>query len=208
MRDGSSGRRRVIRQLATRTRAGHRSLARIAHLGTIDSVSTARTPAIDLVRRAGVAFAVHEYRPAERHGRDRDARPDYGLEAAAALGLPAGRVFKTLIANVDGRPVAAVLPVDRQLDPRRLAAALGGRRAELAEPRDAERVAGSAIGGISPLGTRRPLTIVLDASAGDHATIHVSAGRRGLQLELAPDDLVRLGNAIVASVSRTGGDPP
>jgi Cys-tRNA(Pro)/Cys-tRNA(Cys) deacylase len=171
-------------------------------------VSIARTPAIDLVRRAGIAFEVHEYRPAERHGRDRDGRPDYGLEAAAALGLPPGRVFKTLIARVDGRLAAAVLPVDRQLDPRRLAAALGGRRGELAEPREAERVAGSVVGGISPLGTRRPLPLVVDASATDHATIHVSAGRRGLQLEIAPGDLVRLGNAIVASISRTGGDPP
>lgn len=111
-------------------------------------------------------------------------------------------MLKTLIVTVDGRLAAAAVPVDRQLDLRRVAAALGGRSAALAEPSVAERASGSVIGGISPLGLRRPMSLVVDASASDFATIYVSAGRRGLQLELAPADLVRLGTAFLASIGR------
>jgi Cys-tRNA(Pro)/Cys-tRNA(Cys) deacylase len=159
------------------------------------------TPAIDLVRRDGATFDVHEYRLPERTGSDRDARPDYGIEAARALGVEPSRVFKTLIASVDGRLAAAVVPADRRLDPKALASALGGRRAVLAEPAQAERATGSVIGGISPLAPRRPLPVVVDASITAHATVYVSAGRRGLQLELAPGDLVRLCTADVAEVA-------
>jgi Cys-tRNA(Pro)/Cys-tRNA(Cys) deacylase len=165
-------------------------------------VSTKGTPATELVRRAGVEHHVHEYVPPERHGRARDERPDYGAEAAAALGVEPSRLYKTLVVAVDGRLVGAVVPVDRQLDPKRLASALGGRRAELAEPREAERATGSVVGGISPLGARRPLQLVVDASVERHVTVFVSAGRRGLQLELAPADLVRLGNAKTADIAR------
>lgn len=160
------------------------------------------TPAITLLRRAGVAHDVLTYALPERHGRERDARPDYGREAAAALGVDPATVCKTLIATVDGGPVAAVIPVGRQLDPRRLAAACGGRRGELADPAMAERLSGSVVGGIGPLAPRRPLTVVMDATAMIPERICISAGRRGLQVCLAPADLVRLCTAKVADIAR------
>jgi Cys-tRNA(Pro)/Cys-tRNA(Cys) deacylase len=144
------------------------------------------------------------YTPEERHGRARDARPEYGLEAAAALGIEPARVFKTLVVMVDDRVVAAVVPVDRQLDLKAAAAAAGGRRAAIAEPSVAERASGSVVGGISPLAPRRPWSVVVDDSATSHATILVSAGRRGLQLELAPADLITLTRANVAAIGRQG----
>lgn len=162
------------------------------------------TAAIDLVRRAGIAHDVRAYRLPERHGRERTERPDYGLEAAAALGVDAARVFKTLIVVVDEHLVAAVVPVDRMLDLKALAAAAGGRRAELADPSVAERATGSVVGGISPLAPRRPMDVVVDDSAMRHGTVLVSAGRRGLQLELDPRDLVRLAGALVAPIARGG----
>jgi Cys-tRNA(Pro)/Cys-tRNA(Cys) deacylase len=145
-------------------------------------VSAGATPAIDIVRRAGVVHTIHEYELPERHGRDREARPSYGLEAAAALGVEPGRMFKTLVANVDDGLVLAVVPVDRELDLKRLAAAVGGRRAVIADPAAAERATGMVVGGISPIGSRRPLAVVADVSILDHETVFVSAGRRGLQL--------------------------
>lgn len=169
-------------------------------------MATSGTPAITLARRAGVAFTVHEYVLPERHGRARDDRPDYGVEAATALGVEPARVCKTLVTVVepDGRLVAAVLPVDRHLDLRRLASAVGARRCSLADPRVAERATGSVVGGISPLAPRRRLEVVVDASAVEPASILVSAGRRGLQIELAPGELVRLCAAIVAPITRSG----
>jgi Cys-tRNA(Pro)/Cys-tRNA(Cys) deacylase len=165
-------------------------------------VPTSVTPAVDLLRRDGVAHVLHEYRPPERHGRAREERPDYGMEAAAALGIESGRVFKTLIADLDPGLVAAVVPVDRQLDLKALAAAVGARRASLADPAAAERAAGSVIGGISPLAPRRRLRVVIDATALDRSTVLVSAGRRGLQVEVAPADLIRLTEATVAAIAR------
>lgn len=175
----------------------------------IDSIGRvtrpASTPALELVRRDGAPHEVRAYVLPERHGRERRERPDYGLEAAAAIGVEPARVFKTLIVQVDGRLVAAVVPADRTLDPRALAAAVGGRRAVLADPAVAERATGSVVGGISPLAPRRPLPVVVDESAADHGTVLVSAGRRGLQLELAPSDLVRLGNGKMARITRSPG---
>jgi Cys-tRNA(Pro)/Cys-tRNA(Cys) deacylase len=165
-------------------------------------VSAGATPAIDIVRRAGVVHTIHEYELPERHGRDREARPSYGLEAAAALGVEPGRMFKTLVANVDDGLVLAVVPVDRELDLKRLAAAVGGRRAVIADPAAAERATGMVVGGISPIGSRRPLAVVADVSILDHETVFVSAGRRGLQLELVPADLVRLSKAQTTRVAR------
>ena len=159
------------------------------------------TRAIQLVRRAGIDHRVHAYTPPERHGRDRDARPAYGLEAAEALGVAPERMFKTLVATVDDRLVLAIVPVAREIDLKRLAEAVGGRRAELAEAVTAERATGYVIGGISPLATRRSLPTVLDSSVGDHATVFVSAGQRGLQLELSPADLARLTRADMAHVA-------
>jgi Cys-tRNA(Pro)/Cys-tRNA(Cys) deacylase len=112
------------------------------------------------------------------------------------------RLFKTLVAMVDGRPVVAIVPVGGTLDLKALAAAFGGRRADLADPAEAERATGYVIGGISPLGLRRRLPAVLETSATAHATILVSAGRRGLQVELAPGDLLRATGAVVAAIAR------
>ena len=148
------------------------------------------TPAIVAATRAGVAFTVHEYR--------HDTRAEsYGLEAVEKLGLEAARVFKTLVADVDGALTVAVVPVEAKLDLRAL-----GKRARMAEAAAAERATGYVAGGISPLGQRRTLPTVVDASALDHETIHVSAGRRGLELELAPTDLVELTGARVAPIAR------
>ena len=166
-------------------------------------MSAAGTRAVELVRRAGVAHRVHTHGPPERHGLDREARPAYGRDAAEALGVAPERIFKTLVATLDGGLVLAVVPVNRELDPKRLAESLGGRRADLAEPAVAARATGYVIGGISPLGSRRPLPVVVDDTSSEQATIFVSAGRRGLQLELAPADLVRLTGAIVAPISRS-----
>jgi Cys-tRNA(Pro)/Cys-tRNA(Cys) deacylase len=169
-------------------------------------MATRGTPATELLRRAGVPHVLHEYDAGERaatgRGRDRDARPRYGRDAAAALGVEPSRIFKTLVAEVDGRLVAAVVPVSAELDPKRLADAVGGRRATLADPTAAERATGYVVGGISPLGGRRPLPTVVDASAFDHPTIMVSAGRRGLQVELAPAALVELTNGRTAAIGR------
>jgi Cys-tRNA(Pro)/Cys-tRNA(Cys) deacylase len=148
------------------------------------------TPAIAAATRAGVSFTVHEYR--------HDPRAEsYGLEAAEKLGLDAERVFKTLVADVDGTLTVAVVPVETQLDLRAL-----GKRARMAEAGAAERATGYVAGGISPLGQRRALPTVVDISALDHETIHVSAGRRGLELELAPASLVELTGARVAPIAR------
>jgi Cys-tRNA(Pro)/Cys-tRNA(Cys) deacylase len=166
-------------------------------------VSGRGTPALEVLRAAGVAHVVHEYvAPPPAGPRDRDRRPPYGLDAAAALALDPARVFKTLVAAVDGTLVAAIVPVAGELDLKALAGATGGRRAVLAAPEEAERATGYVVGGISPLGMRRRLATVLDASADSLETIHVSGGRRGLQVELAPADLARLSGATSARIAR------
>jgi Cys-tRNA(Pro)/Cys-tRNA(Cys) deacylase len=155
------------------------------------------TPATVALTQAGVAFTAHAY--------DHDpAAASYGLEAASVLGVEPGRVFKTLLAAVDGRLTVAVVPVSGTLDLKALAAAVGGKRAEMADPKDAERATGYVVGGISPLGGRRRLPTVVDASAADHDTVYVSGGRRGFDVELAAADLVRLTAAVVAPVGRPG----
>jgi Cys-tRNA(Pro)/Cys-tRNA(Cys) deacylase len=165
-------------------------------------VTVAGTRAIELVRRAGIDFRVHAYESTERHGKARDVRPAYGREAADALGVEPDRMFKTLVATVDDRLVLAVVPVSGELDLKRLADSLSGRRAELADPATAERATGYVIGGISPLGSRRSLPVVLDMGATMHSTVFVSAGRRGLQLEVSPGDLARLAGATLAHIGR------
>jgi Cys-tRNA(Pro)/Cys-tRNA(Cys) deacylase len=159
------------------------------------------TPAVDAARRAGVTYLVHAYEPRSRDGGTK--RGAWGLEAADALGVDPARVFKTLVAQLeDGRLVVGVVPVDRELDLKALAAAVGGRRATMAQPTEAERATGYVVGGISPLGQRRRLPTVIDASVLDAATILVSGGRRGLDLELAGVDLVRLTAAVTARIAR------
>ncbi|GGL84726.1 Cys-tRNA(Pro)/Cys-tRNA(Cys) deacylase [Streptomyces fumigatiscleroticus] len=153
------------------------------------------TPATVALTEAGVAYTVHSY--------DHDpSHPSYGEEAAEAMGVSPERVFKTLVAEVDGRLTVAVVPVAGQLDLKALASAAGGKRAAMADPALAERTTGYVRGGISPLGQRKRLPTVLDASASAHATICVSAGRRGLEVELAPADLARLTDAVLAPIGR------
>ncbi len=165
-------------------------------------MSAKGTPAIDVLRRAEVVYEVIAYEAPAHHGRDRDERPSYGQEAAAALGVDPARMFKTLIAQADDRLVAALVPVDRELDLKALAVAAGARRASLADPAAAQRATGSVVGGISPLGGRRRLPTFIDSTALDHATVLVSAGKRGLQLALRPGDLVRLTDATVVVLAR------
>jgi Cys-tRNA(Pro)/Cys-tRNA(Cys) deacylase len=160
----------------------------------------AATPATEALRRSGIAFTTHEYDVAD--GGRRRERVGYGEAAAAALGVDPARIFKTLVASVDGRLVAAVVPVAAELDLKRLAAAAGGHRAELADAAAAERASGSVIGGISPIGMRRPLPTWADESIGRWPAVMVSAGRRGLQVELAPSDLVAVTRASVAAIAR------
>ena len=157
--------------------------------------SSGSTPATSALDRAGVAYSQHPY------AHDPSAA-SYGLEAAALLGLDPAAVLKTLLADVDGRLVVAVVPVSGHLDLKALAAAVGGKRAAMADPRVAERTTGYVVGGISPLGQRRQLPTVLDEPATRLPTIYVSGGRRGLDLGLSPADLVRLLDAVVAPVGR------
>ena len=153
------------------------------------------TPATVALTRAGIPFTLHEYA--------HDPRAEsFGLEAADALGLDPVRVFKTLMATVDTRLAVAVVPVSGQLDLKALARALGGSRAAMAERAAAERATGYVAGGISPIGQKRGHPTVLDVSALEHPTIFVSGGRRGLDLEIAPADLVRITEAVTAPVGR------
>ena len=151
------------------------------------------TTATAALERARIPFTVHEYARDPRH-------ESYGQEAVEALGVPAGQVFKTLIAEVDGKLVAGVVPVDGQLDLKALAAAAGGKRAAMADLTAAERATGYVAGGISPVGQRKRLPVVVDVSALAHRTVFCSGGRRGLEIELAPADLVRAAGATVASI--------
>jgi Cys-tRNA(Pro)/Cys-tRNA(Cys) deacylase len=159
------------------------------------------TAATIALERAGISFALHEYSHDPR-------RESYGQEASQALGVPAERVFKTLIADVDGALVAGVVPVEGQLDLKALAAAAGGKKAAMATVTAAERATGYVAGGISPVGQRKRLPVFLDASALGFATVFCSAGRRGLEIELAPADLVRAANATVARIGSAGHRGP
>ncbi len=154
------------------------------------------TPATVALEKAGVTFTVHAY--------DHDPRSaSYGLEAADALGLDPDAVFKTLLAEVDGELVVAVVPVSGQLDLKALASAVGGKRAAMADPAVAERTTGYVVGGISPIGQRRRLRTVVDESASALPAVYVSGGRRGVDLGLDPADLVRVLDAQVARIGRT-----
>lgn len=155
------------------------------------------TPATRALAEAGVAHVLRTY-PHEPRA------TSYGLEAAQALGVAPARVFKTLLADVDGALVVGIVPVDTQLDLKALAAAVGGKRAAMAEVARAERATGYVAGGISPIGQRQAHPTVLDASAREHDTVLVSGGRRGLDVELAPDDLVALTRARLAPIARRG----
>ena len=147
-----------------------------------------------MLTRAKLTHTVHEYPHDPRAA-------SYGVEAAEALGVVPERVFKTLVADVDGALTVAVIPVACSLDLKALAAARGGKRAAMADPKLAERTTGYVKGGISPLGQRKRLPMVIDSSALDLATVYVSAGRRGLEIELKPADLIALTGADTAPIA-------
>jgi Cys-tRNA(Pro)/Cys-tRNA(Cys) deacylase len=154
------------------------------------------TPAVDAAKAAGIAYEVVQY--------EHDPKAEsYGLEAAEVLGVAPERVFKTLVTKVDGKSlVVGIVPVASRLDLKALADAAGGRKAEMADPAEAQRATGYVLGGISPLGQKRRLVTVLDESASEHEKIYVSAGRRGVEIVLAPSDLARLTDARIASIAR------
>ena len=163
---------------------------------SLQSRAVAATPAVRTLVQAEVAHTLHAYDA----GHPSDA--GYGEAAVAALGVDPRQLFKTLVTVVDGALTVAVVPVATTLDLKSLAAAVGGRRAAMADPADAERTTGYVRGGISPLGQKKALPTVVDESALDFATVLVSAGRRGLQVELPPADLIRLTRARTAPIGR------
>ena len=156
--------------------------------------SSTGTPATTLLSTSGVSFTLHPYHHAPR-------AEGFGDEAAAALGIDPARIFKTLIASVDGRLVCAVVPVAGHLDLKAVASAVGGKRAGMAEPAAAARATGYVVGGISPLGQKTRIPVLVDSSATGFETVFVSAGRRGLQVELSPHELVRLAGATLAALA-------
>ena len=158
-------------------------------------MSGGATRATEALDNAGVPYRVHNYEVAEKVG------DGYGEAVALAIGLPGARVFKTLVAEVDDRPVVAVIPVDRRLSTKRLARVVGGKRCSLASPATAERITGYVTGGISPFGQRRKLRLVLDSTAGGFETIAVSGGRRGVQLELAPERILEVTGGEMGSIA-------
>ena len=153
------------------------------------------TPATTALTTAGVAFTVRGY----EHD---PAITTYGLEAAEALGVEPGRVFKTLLVDTGSGLAVAIVPVDRLLDLKALSTALGAKKVSMADPAVAERTSGYVVGGISPVGQKRALPTVLDDSALGHHTVLVSGGRRGMDLELAPGDLLRVTGGVAAPSAR------
>lgn len=178
-------------------------------MGTVGAVTrrssppAGATPATTALEEAGVHHTRHSYAHDPRAVADGGS---YGMEAAQALGLDPETVLKTLLVSLDGAPrpalAVAVVPVTRKVDLKAVAAALGAKKAAMADPRVAERSSGYVVGGISPIGQRTPLPTVVDASATAHPTVYVSGGRRGLDLGLAPADLVRVTGAVTAAVAR------
>jgi len=152
------------------------------------------TPGINLARKQKIAHTVHEY----THDPDSES---YGQEAADKLGVPASRVFKTLVVSLDNKTLAvAVLPVSGMLSMKQIARAAGAKKATMAAPADVERATGYVLGGVSPLGQKKRLKTIIDVSAADYDTVYISAGRRGLEIELSPDDLKSLTNAVLAEI--------
>ena len=153
------------------------------------------TPAIHAAKKAKIDFTLHEY----EHDPSAES---YGLEAAEKLGMDPDRVFKTLVASAGPDLVVAVLPVDRQLNLKRLAKAVGVKKAAMAEVKLVERTTGYVVGGVSPLGQKKRLATVIDQSAEQFDTIMVSAGRRGLEIELSPRDLAAMTRGAFAPLAR------
>lgn len=153
------------------------------------------TPATVALTQAGIDYTLHPY--------EHDPRAaSYGLEAAEALGVEPKRVFKTLMASLDGKLVVGIVPVTGQLDLKALARALSGSKAQMAEVTAAERATGYVAGGISPVGQKRPHATVVDESATTYDSVYVSGGRRGLDIELSPTDLIKITYATTAPIAR------
>ena len=154
------------------------------------------TPATVALTAAGIPFTAHAY--------DHDAaNTNFGIEAATALGVDAGQVFKTLLADVDGALTVAIVPVSGKLDLKALAAAVGGKKAEMADPKVAERKTGYVVGGISPIGQKTRHTTVLDETAELYDTVFVSGGKRGFDIELAPADLLAITGGSIAAIAKS-----
>ena len=155
------------------------------------------TPATRMLDSARVDYRLHSY--------DYDPAADnIGQAAAAALGIAAARMFKTLMIELDGKPACAILPADHELSMKKLAAALGGKHATMLAVAQAERITGYHVGGISPFGQKKRVPVAIDASALEHATVYCNGGQRGLQVELAPQEIVRVLGATVAQIAAAG----
>ena len=158
------------------------------------------TRATQMLTKLGVAHEVRSY------DYDPEAQRT-GLQAAEALGEPPDRVLKTLMALVDGKPVCAVVPADREVSMKRLAAAFGGKSAQMMKPPDAERITGYKVGGISPFGQMRKAPTAIEEAALAHAYVFINAGQRGLQIKLDPQDAVKALDAKIAALTAQSGDP-
>ena len=152
------------------------------------------TPGINVAKKNKITHKVHEY--------DYDSSNEsYGLEAAKKMGVPEARVFKTLVVSLDSKELAVgVIPVSSMLSMKRIARAAGAKKAAMATQSDVERSTGYVLGGVSPLGQKKRLKTIIDSSAKIHSTVYVSAGRRGLEIELCPDDLKDLVNGLLAEI--------
>lgn len=154
------------------------------------------TPAINLAKQHKVYYRVHEY----AHDASSES---YGIEAAKKMGVPAERIFKTLVVHLDSKELAVgVIPVPAMLSMKLIAKAFGAKKAVMADKSDVERATGYVLGGVSPLGQKKRLRTVIDSSAKNHSTIYVSAGRRGLEIELQPGDLRKLVNGVFAAITQ------
>ncbi|WP_024509866.1 Cys-tRNA(Pro) deacylase [Bradyrhizobium sp. ARR65] len=152
------------------------------------------TRATKMLEQAGIAFTVHAY--------DYDPDADrIGLQAAEALGEAPGRVLKTLMALVDGKPVCVIVPSDREVSMKKLAAAFGGKSAQMMKPAEAERLSGYKVGGISPFGQMRKVSVAIEEQAMAHDLVFINGGQRGLQVRLAPRDVAAVLNVIVAPLA-------
>lgn len=152
------------------------------------------TPAINTLKKLKLSFQTHQYQHDPKH-------PSYGLEAAEKIGVDSHRVFKTLVAKVDAKQlVVAILPVDQSLCLKSIASAAKGKRAEMADKNEVQRVTGYVLGGVSPIGQRKPLPTFIDSSAEQLTTMFVSAGKRGLEVELSPCDLKSVTNATFSEI--------
>ncbi|MCR6633366.1 Cys-tRNA(Pro) deacylase [Devosia sp.] len=153
------------------------------------------TPATQALIKAGISFTLANY--------DYDPNAErVGLQAAEAMGVSPGEVFKTLMAELDGKPICAIVPSDEEVNMKKLAAALGGKSAHMMKPADAERLTGYKVGGISPLGQRKLVPTALDEMAQLYDEIFLNGGQRGLQIRIKPDDLVAALECVVADLTR------